>query len=384
MVTFSFDVDGLEIAAEFDAQEFGALLSQIGLKYRKSGPSSPQPSIHVRERPDGGAGYLVEGSAFMQPFTCPYPADAASAVIAGLVGSYGQQHTSNFCFHGAAVEIQGSTFLIPAVYRAGKSGLMIALRKLGCTVLSDDTVIYVPERNELKSFGMPIRLRADFLQVCSEELRADIQSNTLHAGKRYVFVDGQTAGHARKLTGFLFLQRNGTTPPVLSRIGADRALVHVICHNLARSAPPGGILARFAELIEKLPCMLLEYENAEAAAAFLNRMPFTDLPQKAPGEVTSGSGLQTDAHLTIREGPKDTIIADDRTGRIYRLNNSAYVMWKVACNSHDLDEARELLTALYPDRNADELSRDFLGIVERFNASELLNWAAPVRSAQSH
>ncbi len=312
----------------------------------------------------------------MQPFTCPYRADVASAVIAGLVGSYGQQHTSNFCFHGAAVEIQGSTFLIPAVYRAGKSGLVMALRMLGCTVLSDDAVIYLPESNELRSFGMPIRLRADFVDFCSQELRTYIAANTLHAGKRYIFVDGQTAGHTRKLAGFLFLQRNETTPPVLSRIGADRALVHVICHNLARSAPPGDILARFAELIETLPCMLLEYDNAEAAAQFLCRTPLTDLPRKDPAEVNLDSGLQTEAHLTIREGPADTIIADDRTGRIYHLNNSAYVMWKVASHSSDMAEAMELLKALYPEKSVDELSRDFQDMVGRFTASELLDWMA--------
>ena len=317
----------------------------------------------------------------MQPFTCPYRADVVSAVIAGLVGSYGQQHPSNFCFHGAAVEIQGSTFLIPAVYRAGKSGLVMALRMLGCTVLSDDAVIYLPESNELRSFGMPIRLRADFADVCSQELRTYIAANTLHAGKRYVFVDGQTAGHTRKLAGFLFLQRNETSPPVLSQIDADRALVHVICHNLARSAPPGDILARFADLIETLPCMLLEYDSSEAAAQFLCRIPLTHLPRKDPAQVVVSNGLQTEAHLTIREGPVDTIIADDRTGRIYHLNNSAYVMWKVASHSSDMAEAMELLTALYPEKSPGELSLDFRDMVERFNASELLDWVAGAASA---
>ncbi len=370
---FSFDIDGIEITAELDVPEgFLDLLNEIALGFREPGPASPPPSVIVRQLPDG-QGFFVAGSAFMQPFTCPYPADAASAVVAGLVGSYGQRHATNFCFHGAAVEIQGMTFLVPAVYRAGKSGLVMALRRLGCTVLSDDAVIYDPDLNELKSFGMPVRLRADFPQVCSQSLREFISAHTLHAGKRYIFVDAQTAGHSRKLAGFLFLKRNGASPPVLSKISADKALTQVIWHNLARSAPPSNILARFAGLVETLPCLELEYDNAEGAAAFLNQISLQDLPQKAPGELASHT-RSNDADLAVLEGAETSIIADDRNGRIYQLNNSAYVMWKVARNSQDMEEAVELLTALYPDLAVAELTRDFLAVVERLKASDLLEW----------
>lgn len=375
MAILSFDVDGIAIDAEIDAPDLYPILTRIGLEWRSCGASNNDVSIRIGKPADGGEGYAIDGPAFLQPFTCPWPADAASALIAGLVNSYGQRHPQNFCFHGAAIEIQGSTFLIPAVYRAGKSGLAMALRKLGCTVLSDDAVIYLPDTNELKSFGMPVRLRADFLNVCSDDLRAFIDARILHAGKRYVFVDAQTHGHTRKLSGFLFLKRNGTSPAALSLIDSDKALVQVICHNLARSALPGSILARFASLIESTPCLLLEYDSTESAAQFLTSQPLDGLANKPSDQILVGNDLQTDDSLTIREGPEDTIVADDRTGRIYHLNNSAYVMWKVARHSRDLGEAMEFLTVLYPDRSSEELSRDFLRVVERLNASELLDWS---------
>lgn len=303
--------------------------------------------------------FRVYGSAFPNPFTAKGIDGAVSSIMAGLVSAYaGEVPENTLCLHAAAFGVGNRGFLVPAVFRSGKSSMMTALASLGANVISDDAIILDTRTGLVDGFGFPLRLRSAFLEHAGSELRAWISDRQVFVGDRYIFLKPQASAPALRLTDVLFLDRQpGHERIGLARAPLKRAVSRLAWHNLARGHFPGHILAGLAKTLENVAIHELSYDSTLAAAEWISANAET-LVDTIHGQDVARS-VPSDLRFTVQAVGDAIFVSDDETGRILELSESAYVVWRLAQQFSDRAEVLQALETLYEHTSPDLLQESF-------------------------
>jgi hypothetical protein len=312
--------------------------------------------------------YHISGEGLNAPFTCHDPVDTACGVTAGLIGAYAIRVSDRLCFHAAALIHNGKAYLIPATYKSGKSTFCAAWMAQGHQIITDDAAVFDARTHFVSSFGIPLRLRNSLLRDGPEELRSFAAQNMMIRGPRLSYVrapDSRSCipGTSYPLGGWIFLDRRLAARPSVSRMTPTDSLGQIIWQNFARQMPASDLLGVLRTIATQYPCYLLRYsEAAEAVPALAAALdePEGHLPHSAESEDFGNIfAIGGDGHIQVTETSTGLYLADDRYGRIYFLNPTAGVMYKLAAEGLEMPDVLEILCELYPEQNAESLSADY-------------------------
>ena len=82
------------------------------------------------------------------------------------------------------------------------------------------------------------------------------------------------------------------------------------------------------------------------------------------------------AGVTERVIGSQVFLANPDTGSLYRLNSTGSALWRLLAEPIGLDEAVAVFGAAFPDRSADEVRMDILGLIEALLEETLAEEAA--------
>jgi hypothetical protein len=325
--------------------------------------------------------YRVSGEGLSTPFTCRDPVDTACGVTAGLIGAFAIRIADRLCFHAAGLIHNGRVYLIPATYKSGKSTFCAAWMAHGHRIITDDAAIFDAATHHVSSFGIPLRIRNSLLREAPAELRRFAADHMMIQGPRLSYLRAPDAGScvpgtSYPLGGWVFLDRQPLSPPRVSRLNPTDSLGQIIWQNFARQMPASSLLEVLRSAALLYPCYMLRYSESFDAVPHL--VAALDHPQ-TPASAAESSEALGSAFATMAEGdihvtetPRGLYVADDRYGRIYFLNPSAGIMWKLAAGSLGVDEAAEILQELYPDQQAETLAEDYRRFLGEIGALGLM------------
>ena len=311
------------------------------------------------------------------------PLHAACTLLAELAWSRIRAEQGLLCFHGAAIEREGSLMLFPNQRRAGKSTLTACLAAQGARVFTDD---YLPLRLDQNGVlrgianGAAPRLRLPLPKEFSQGL---VQWMEDHAGPRnrqYLYLDlpdGQLAPHGETLpiSTIILLDRRKEGSPELEPVASGEVMRRLIRQNFSRSMNPARVLAMLDGLVETSQCLRLQYSNGEEAAAYLRawcdetprgataRVDPSNLPpashavfttdKAVPGERTYQRNpsvyearLQEDVFVACAEGPG-----------MHAFNGVTTGIWTLLAEPTTQEEITQTLAAAFPEQPREELSQ---------------------------
>lgn len=317
--------------------------------------------------------FSVTGPWAPKPISRADPVDAACGFIAELVRAYVNELPDRLCLHAAAAEIGGRLVIFPSTHRAGKSVLSAALAAAGCRLSGDDIVLIDAQNGIGISGGLCPRLRLPLPRNLQPETRAFIAANSGPTGKRYSYLTLDETALARKeerlpIGTFIVLDRTDDGPARLEAIDRTEALKTVIWQNFARREPSTLILERLYGLVGNTGAFRLIYSQSEDAARLL-RERFDTWPngndisgnsrseqsaapilhQPAPDRYASVSGFRRKSSVAELEIDGQRFLANNESGRISFLNQTASAIWHVLGAPVAEDDIVRLMTAAFPE-----------------------------------
>ena len=78
--------------------------------------------------------------------------------------------------------------------------------------------------------------------------------------------------------------------------------------------------------------------------------------------------------LSLPSATSGAIISDDQTGRIFEINESAFVILTLLRASDDMQEVRELLRTVYPDASETDLAEQLSACIRQFADCGLIDY----------
>ena len=348
------------------------------------------PDIEILAKPEGR--YTVRVPWVGQSYTLSDKVDCACSFFAEILRFQANSVSGIFCMHSAAAAFDGRAIIFPGDFRAGKSTLMAVLASRGSRILSDDAIFVSPETAQAVSSGVSPRLRLPLPVDFSSQTQSFL-SNTLETkGKRYGYLALPEALQADNRSalpiGAIVIPKreNGSATQLVS-LSKEQALRAVIWHNFARNVPARQILHFLSRLVEQRPAFELHYANAEDAADVLVDS-FHDWPEQETPISTSGDVLpsDTDSACTRLQASQDILdyqvdsghfIADENTGRVYHLNETAGAIWRMLRAGESADNVAILMSTAFPEQDADEIGRDVVALSHFFRENGLLMRVPP-------
>lgn len=191
-----------------------------------------------------------------------------------LIDWYLDEHPDRLFVHGAAVHLPTGLALLPALAKAGKSTLTVALAAAGCRVQGDDVVPIDMATLEAVSLGIALRIRPPLPADVSPDLRDYVATHAgpTYGNRQYVrpAPDGfAPLGERSQIRTIVQLQRaEGATAEVRPISRAD-ALERLILQNFAREVPAAGILDTLHRVVQGATCVELCYDRVEDGARAL-------------------------------------------------------------------------------------------------------------------
>jgi hypothetical protein len=254
--------------------------------------------------------------------------------------------------------MNGNSYLILAPFGGGKSSLVAELAALGADILADDVVLVDTQALTIAGLRIPMRLRQGFVNSAGADMRDWIDARSIMRGQRYVFLtpEALSAG-ARPLTDIVLLNRAPKAAedlPLLEPASHGRLMPRLLWHNMSRHHAPSAITGMAARLAESLRGSILHFADAGQAARLL--------PE---------SSQRDDLHITRTD--LGAIIADDETGRVFEINESAHVMLTVLQKFDDDETAWDMLCAVYPDAPRRELASQLTRCLRQFAEAGLID-----------
>lgn len=377
----SFSLAGLPLSVRLPG-DVGLELALSRLLPPADGVPPSAPSVVVEAL--GGGKFQLSGEGLLRSFTCHDAVDAACGVAAGLIGAYAREVPGHLCFHAAAIIHDGKAYLLPTTYRTGKSTFCVAWLEAGGKLLTDDAAIVDPQTKLVTSFGIAPRIRTPLLRDGPERLRRYLTPRLLLEGPRLAYVAPEPGSQARPgeafpLAGWVFLARAQGSATTVSRLDSGESLRRIIWQNFARSMAPSDLLNFIDVMASQYPCLMLEYEDAvEAVPALQQALDAPRQPSASARSRVEASLFEPSAAMALPEEVQVTetaaglYVADNRNGRIYFLNPSAGVMWRIASTGVGTEEAEAILRTLYPGEVPQKLAADYRKLRDDVMALALL------------
>ncbi|MDJ0975088.1 MAG: hypothetical protein QNJ98_11555 [Planctomycetota bacterium] len=190
-----------------------------------------------------------------------------------LIDWFSDEHADRTYIHGAGVESEDGLTLFPALAKAGKSTLTVALAAEGRRIHTDDVVPVDLETGEAVALGIAPRLRPP-LPENAPALRAFVEehSGPARGNRQYIRLpEGRLAplGARAPIQRIVLLKRKKSGPARLKPVSAGDALERIILQNFTRELPAGDILDTLHRVVEGADCYKLRYSAVDDAVAAL-------------------------------------------------------------------------------------------------------------------
>ncbi|MEY3081048.1 MAG: hypothetical protein RJA94_1033 [Pseudomonadota bacterium] len=363
--------EGLTVPADIDCPpELFPALATFGVAAVEA-PGPGPASIIVKSR---AGRFHLSGPAYQSPFSVEGLDAVAGSIMAGLAACKSLAVPPNvLCIHGACASMNGNSYLILAPFGGGKSSLVAELAALGADILADDVVLVDTQALTIAGLRIPMRLRQGFVNSAGADMRDWIDARSIMRGQRYVFLtpEALSAG-ARPLTDIVLLNRAPKAAedlPLLEPASHGRLMPRLLWHNMSRHHAPSAITGMAARLAESLRGSILHFADAGQAARLLLRGEMS-AASAAPRSLPESS-QRDDLHITRTD--LGAIIADDETGRVFEINESAHVMLTVLQKFDDDETAWDMLCAVYPDAPRRELASQLTRCLRQFAEAGLID-----------
>lgn len=312
-----------------------------------------------------GPAFHVSGHAYLSPFKVEGVDAAVGSVMAGLAACKALAvDADTLCIHGAAARFNDRTCLFLAPFGTGKSSLMAELALLGAAILSDDVVLVTLSKLSISGLRIPMRLRRGFVQDARPAMAHWIETQRLVAGPRYTYLTPALLdGTAHRLTDIILLNRaTGGGDPVQEAASPGAIIPRLLWHNMSRHHPPSSIAQMAGALASDVKTSILHVTDAASTAGKLFR---GEMAMTAAAACPPLLSTRRDDILVTRTD-RGAIISDDQTGRIFEINESAFVILTLLQQVDDDQAVLEMLATVYPDAPRAELGKQVRRCLRQF------------------
>lgn len=327
-----------------------------------AGDATTPPAVAVRAQ---GTTFHLSGPAYLTPFRVEGLDAAAGSVMAGLAACKALSVGDGLlCIHGAAARVGERCILFLAPFGTGKSSLMAELALLGAEILADDVVLVDLRDLTISGLRIPMRLRHGFVKDARPAMAQWIADRRILGGARYSYLAPEFLDSTpRPLTDIMLLNRatSGTAGAVLETASPGMLVPRILWHNMARHHPASAIARMAGDLAAAARGSVLHFTDAAAAAGQLFRGDLQPASASAPPLETTRRN-----DLLITRTDRGAIISDDETGRIFEINESAFVILTLLQQVEDDASVLDLLGTVYPDAARAELEADVRRCLRQF------------------
>lgn len=191
-----------------------------------------------------------------------------------LIDWFVEEHPELLFIHGAAARLPAGLVLFPAVAKAGKSTLSVALAMEGVRLFGDDVVPIERASRHAMALGIAPRLRPPLPATASDRLRAFVAANAgpTYRNRSYIDLGSELLaplGETAPVAAVVLLDRGADGDPRLEAVDPADALEEIILQNFARDVPSPEVLDVLADVVGQAACMRLAYETTSQAAELL-------------------------------------------------------------------------------------------------------------------
>lgn len=343
----------------------------------------------VESLPGGGycwrCGDRVVRESSAAAFLCSLSIEMAQACCAARPGL--------LRLHSAAVAGRGRGLLLCGRHHAGKSVLTARLIADGWTGFGDDMAALTPE-SRLLSLGIAPRLRLPLPP--SRALRSFAALRRGCRDDEAMYLDAARSGTAawgeeHDLHAVVVLRRRASGTARLRALSASDGVAALLARTLFEGGEAGAMLEIACGLMRRLPCVVLEYADADAAARRLDVWARQGLPRPPelaaaeraallPGRpAPDGEAAEPSSRLWRRAGDAvfrqvglEGYLADARGAALYRLNPLGCAVWRML--DSPLSEARtvNLLREAFPGTDRNRIARDVRRLFEALRTRRLV------------
>ena len=415
------DFEGLDAPIAFvNARRIVKLLPAIfcywpfRVRKAKAGAEAAVLSVH-----DNGEGYLIEAPWLDEACFREHEVDAICALIIEVNWAYLRGRPELLCIHGAAAEFSGRLVVFPNRYRAGKSVLSACLAAAGQRLFTDDILTVDPEAGDGEIYGVATgiapRLRLPVPQDLGPALTRFLEERKGPQSELYRYLRLGTRelaprGTRAPIGGFVLLERGQGQTPAIEPVSEADMLRQVVWQNFARHKDSSRILADLRTLIARSARYRMRYETADQAVALLQQT-FGDWDAVGRG-MARDAGEAGEATATLLANPQQTESRDQRTSyrpadpasehlqqapgvkehevdgekfladaagaAIHNLNPTGAIIWQMLREPTTEREVVALLSELFPDVPAEQISNDVAGLLKGLEQQRLIRRVTPL------
>lgn len=390
------DLSGCDAVAEF----LPSVFQNWPYERTQNGSGTSETLFQIQRTPKH---FTLSSSVFDTNQQLKDPLNIACSLVAQLAWARLRYKTDMLCFHGAAIEVNGSLVLFPNKRRAGKSTLIACLAALGFRIFTDDYLpIEIGENGVMYGHanGAAPRLRLPLPEEFSAELFDKLQSFSGPSNKQYLYLNPPgdlLAEHGERLpiSTIVMLEREKGAVMGLSKASPADVLRRVTLQNFSRHMNPARILGMINHLVESTRGLELRYESAEVAAAFLGEKllsmsksnadkEYQGMPDLATAELCETPHSLTfdgntryvrSTHVVERDHKTDCFVASTRGNRIHHMDLLARAIWTLLQEPTKLDDIVKVFMAAFPDKPEHALRRDISKTLAMFAEEGLLDKA---------
>jgi hypothetical protein len=191
-----------------------------------------------------------------------------------LIDWYATEHPNELCLHAAGLRFPRGLVVFPALAKAGKSVLTVALAARGVRVYADDVVPINLSTRRAVSLGILPRLRPPLPATASRGFRDYVEAHGgLGRGDRlYVEVPDTEMvpfGETTPVRGIVLLERSARGAASIETVDRADALETLILQNFAQAPPADRVLDTLHRVVAGAECRRLRYVRSEDAASLL-------------------------------------------------------------------------------------------------------------------
>lgn len=318
------------------------------------------------------------------------PLNAACSIVAELAWARLRAEPDLLCFHGAAIEYNGSLVLIPSQRRAGKSTLTACLLARGRRLFTDDFLpLRLGEDGRLYGIanGAAPRLRLPLPEEFSPKIKRQIMALAGPQNRQYLYLtpkEGQLAEHGECLpvSAVVLLERADGHESDLREAQPAQLLRRLILQNFSRHMNPARILGIIGHMAKHTQGLRLCYSNAEEASEVLDAYLDKITRQEAPKPARLEAPLAP-ADFTLPEAPRtkpvaidasrayhqtqsafeldletDSFVASSEGGGIHHLNSFARAVWGLLSDPMSVENLVDLFSEAFPEQAREALHKD--------------------------
>jgi len=325
-----------------------------------------------------GERYSLKTNLATDPVPHKSPVNAICDLVAAAARQRADERPEEMCLHAACVQMGAALVVFPAVRRAGKSSLTMALAAKGFKVFGDD-VLSVTSRPGApvmgNATGSPIRLRLPLPPELPDWLVDHIDAYRGPGNQQYLYVSPPQIAHQGvqvPIGALIHLERGDDIATELLAMSPGIMLSRLLKQNFARSANADRILADLFGLAQNTPAFLLRYSNIEEAVdtlarQFQNQPAPKKLVQERPTQgarsitdIPAGPETALRQHPTalLRELGGEHFATNQTLTRVLHLNEGAVRIWKLLEQPTSETEAIEILHTAFPDASLVEIKAD--------------------------